>query len=291
MAGALHPADGRLLDAVRRLRWPARRLVAGGITGAHLARPLGHSQEFTDYRTYRPGDELNRIDWKLLARTDRPYIRLAKDQNRLATLVLVDASASLAWPEPDHAKWEQVRRIALALTAAAYQGGDPVGIAIGAAAGIRQLPIRNRRGVVQETAMLLRGIAPGGATELTPALRASRRARRVAIVSDFLGDAEALLASAGALVAQGREVYAIHVVHPGELDPAAAEALMRDPEQPELRRSMSAAIRGAYLDRFGRWMNDLAREWRLRGARFERVICGEEISRVIRRVVASEGRR
>src|SRR5512143_2312641 len=225
----LVPSDGALLDAVRRLRWPARRLVAGGITGVHRARTVGQSQEYTDYRIYRPGDELARLDWKLLARTDRPYIRLAQDQTWLPTTLLVDASASLAFPVPGHDKWEQARRIALGLAAAAHQTGDPVGLAVVDEKATRQLIPRTRRGVVHEIAAVLRAVVPGGSPELAPVLRGLRGSGRIAIVSDFLGDAPALLAASGPLVAQGREVYAIHVVHPLELDPPHRDALLSDP--------------------------------------------------------------
>nr|MDQ3081568.1 DUF58 domain-containing protein [Gemmatimonadota bacterium] len=69
-----------LLDTVRGIRWPARSAVRGGIPGAHNSRLRGTSAEFTEYRPYRQGDDLGRIDWKLFARSDRAYIRLSNDR-------------------------------------------------------------------------------------------------------------------------------------------------------------------------------------------------------------------
>ena len=92
-------AVGDVLDAIRDLRWVARRPVSGGLPGAHRARTRGTAAEFTEYRVYRKGDEVRRLDWKVLARTDRAYVRLTEDQAVLPTTVVLDASASMAYPE------------------------------------------------------------------------------------------------------------------------------------------------------------------------------------------------
>src|SRR5688572_15375797 len=99
---------GALLDAVRGVRWPARRAVAGGAPGVHRARSRGIAPEFAEYRPYRQGDDPRRIDWKLLGRSDRAFIRLAPDHAILGTTFVVDASASMAFPIGSDrvGKWE-----------------------------------------------------------------------------------------------------------------------------------------------------------------------------------------
>ena len=69
-----------MLDALRGVRWPARRPVAAGLPGAHRSRQRGTSGEFTEYRLYRQGDDPRRLDWKLLARSDRAFVRLTDDR-------------------------------------------------------------------------------------------------------------------------------------------------------------------------------------------------------------------
>lgn len=90
---------GALLDAVRGVRWPARRPVPQGAPGAHHARSRGVAPEFAEYRPYRQGDDPKRLDWKLLARSDRAFVRLAPDHSVLGTTVVVDASASMDFAE------------------------------------------------------------------------------------------------------------------------------------------------------------------------------------------------
>src|SRR5918996_1326532 len=102
-----------LLDAVRGIRWPARTAVRGGISGAHTSRLRGISAEFTEYRPYRQGDDLRRIDWKLFARSDRAYIRLSNDRAILPTTIVVDASASMAFPVATSGKWTLAAQLAI----------------------------------------------------------------------------------------------------------------------------------------------------------------------------------
>src|SRR3982751_4217636 len=107
---------------------------------------LGGSAEFTEYRAYRQGDEVRRIDWKLLARSNRAYIRLSNDRTVLTTMLLVDASGSLAYPSASLEKWHYTRHLAIGLAAAAHRGGDPVGLIAVTSDGLRRLPPRTRRG-------------------------------------------------------------------------------------------------------------------------------------------------
>ena len=126
-AGTIAPGDSVLLDAVRAIRWPARKKAPSGAAGSHLSNMLGGSAEFTEYRSYRQGDETRRIDWKLLARSNRAYIRLSNDRTILSTMFLVDASASLAYPDSSLDKWRYARHLVLGLAAAAHADRIVVG--------------------------------------------------------------------------------------------------------------------------------------------------------------------
>jgi len=106
-----------LLDAVRGIRWPARSAVRGGIPGAHTSRLRGISAEFTEYRPYRQGDDPRRIDWKLFARSNRAYIRLSNDRAILPTMIVIDASASMAFPVATNAKWKLAAQLGVGLGA------------------------------------------------------------------------------------------------------------------------------------------------------------------------------
>ena len=275
--------SGALLDALRGVHWPARRVSRGAFQGSHRSRRVGASPEFMEYRPYQQGDDPGRIDWKLFGRTERVAVRLSHDDSSLRTMVLVDATASMAFPAGTLAKWNTAAAIALGLAAVAHGDNDPVGIAI-AGPTPRVLPPRTRRGTVSDVLRALLETTPGGSSSLAPLLAASRTSRRIAIVSDFLGDAEALHTVAREMLAGGAEVFAVHVVAAEELEPGDAHRVVTDPEHPALRRPLGGAELGSYREEFARWRDALAQSWRGAGAIYHEVAVGDAPDRIVRRV-------
>lgn len=285
----MNAADGALLDAVRSLRWPARRKAPAGLAGDHRSWMRGISAEFEDYRAYRQGDEVSKIDWKLLARRDRAYIRLSTEQTVLPTMIVVDASASMAYPSATLEKWHHARHIAIGLASAAHNGRDPVGVAVASENGAAHyLPARNRRGIVHQILALLSTVEPGGSPLLAPVLDtvARRHPRaRIAVVSDFLGDAEDLLQIATERSAAGREVHAVHIIHSTEMSPSERPSLVVDPEEARLKRPITDYSRLRYLENFGAWRDGLARDWRMAGASYTQVVTSQRAPQAVRRIV------
>jgi len=279
---------GELLDALRGVTWPARRAARGSTSGTHRSRLRGVSPEFTEYRPYRQGDDPRRLDWRLLARTDRAYLRITSDRATLSTLVLVDASASMAYPEKTLGKWNHARRLAIGLTSIAHASGDPVAVAVVTEHGAVRTAPRTRRGVVAECARVLDDATPRGHVELGDAMQNAHTARRLVVISDFLGDVVALLKPARALLGEGGEVVAIHVVAREELAPAAEAILATDPEQADVRRALTPDTASAYTRAFTDWREWLAREWRAAGAQYEMTVTDEPADRVVRRIARGE---
>ena len=286
---------GALLESVRGVQWPARRPVLGGAPGAHLARTRGVASEFAEYRPYRQGDDPRRLDWKLLARSDRAFIRLAPDRAVLGTLIAVDASASMAYAvesagEPAKhgwTKWRAAKEIVVACAAVAHAGGDPVGLAVAAQGGLARLAPRTRRGVVAEIARTLDATVPSGSASLANALVGAPA--RVLLVTDCLGDLEALRRAARAHVAAGGEVHVVHVVSRAELEPPRAAMLATDPEDASTSRPLTAGTRGAYRAAFDAWRGEVARAWRDDGVAYHEIVDDEPVDVLVRRLVAVPG--
>ena len=278
---------GALLDAVRGIRWPARRRVAGSLSGAHHSRMRGLAPEFAEYRPYRQGDDPRRLDWRVLARTDRAFLRLSTDRAILPTTIIVDASASMAFPPPTLGKWTCARRMAVALAAVAFGGHDPVGTVIAGGKGVARLAPRSRRGVVGEIARLLDESRPDGAGALAQAVRTAAPRGRIVLITDFLGDADALLAVAREHVVAGGEAHAVHILARAELEPEDRAITAVDPEDSAIARPLVATTRAEYLAAFAGWRRELAREWRATGdgAGFTEVIDDEPAARAVRRIV------
>jgi uncharacterized protein (DUF58 family) len=285
------PDYAALLDSVRGIRWPARSAVQGGIPGAHTSRMRGISAEFTEYRPYRQGDDLGRIDWKLFGRSDRAYIRLSNDRAILPTTIVLDSSASMDFPVATHAKWNFANQLAIGLAAVARSSADPVGLVIAGSGTMTQLPPRTRQGVIHEMLRAVSETRPAGNGALSPALTAAMRVSgRIVVVTDFLGDAEDMLSNAARAIAGGKEVHAIHIVAPEELDPPRDTVLVADPEAPDVRRPLNGDARDAYVKAYARWRDTLAHDWSDAGVSYSMVVVGSEApDHLIRRIAAPRG--
>src|SRR5205823_14720304 len=75
----------------------ARSVVEGTTTGQHRSPVKGASVEFRQHRFYTPGDEARRLDWRIFARTDRPYIKEYDEETNLRCALLLDCSGSMAY--------------------------------------------------------------------------------------------------------------------------------------------------------------------------------------------------
>jgi len=280
-----------LLDAVRGIRWPARSAVRGGIPGAHTSRLRGISPEFTEYRPYRQGDDTRRIDWKLFARSDRAYIRLSNDRAILPTMIVLDASASMAFPVATNAKWMLAAQLGVALGAVARNSGDPVGLVVAQEEEPLLLAPRMRRSVTLEIIRAVAGTRPGGNAPLAPSVSiAAQYGGRLVIVTDLLGDSAELLTVASRLVAAGREVHAVHVIAAEEIDPPSDAAMVSDPETPSLRRALTGETRDSYIAAYSAWRDQIAHEFSDAGVGYTMAIVGEETpDHLIRRITAPRG--
>lgn len=284
---------GALLDAVRGVRWPARRPVPGGAPGAHQARSRGIAPEFAEYRPYRQGDDTRRIDWKLLARSDRAFIRLAPDQAILGTTFIVDASASMDFPRAakgaaagdgrPEGKWLLAKRLVIALAATAHGGADPVGLVVATGERVHRLAPRTRRGVIAEMARTLDDLRPAGSAPLAPLVAAS--SARCVVVTDCLGDVDALRGALARHRARGGEAHVLHVVARAELEPATAATMATDPEDPACQRPLLAGTRDEYREAFDAFRAETARAMRADGVQYHEVIDDDAPEIVVRRVV------
>src|SRR5882672_12874600 len=90
----LDPADVALLGGIEIA---ALGVVEGFLSGLHRSPFRGFAAEFTEHRAYQPGDELRYLDWKILARSDRLFVKQFEEETNLRAMILVDASRSMAW--------------------------------------------------------------------------------------------------------------------------------------------------------------------------------------------------
>ncbi|OOQ58220.1 DUF58 domain-containing protein [Mucilaginibacter pedocola] len=76
----------------------ARQVVEGFITGLHQSPFHGFSVEFAEHRLYNSGESVKNIDWKLLARTDKLFVKQFEEETNLRCYLLLDTSSSMNFP-------------------------------------------------------------------------------------------------------------------------------------------------------------------------------------------------
>jgi len=91
--------DRNLAEPLSGLEWMAKQTVEGFITGLHKSPFHGFSVEFAEHRLYNSGDSLKHLDWKLLARTDKMFLKRYEEETNLRCHVLIDVSNSMNFPE------------------------------------------------------------------------------------------------------------------------------------------------------------------------------------------------
>src|SRR2546430_1429858 len=166
-----------LLDPAEVARFGGIEIVAHGVvegflSGIHRSPFRGFSVEFTEHRAYQPGDELRYLDWKILARADRLFVKQFEQETNLRAMILVDASRSMAWRGAPNrlAKRAYADRLVAALALILLRQRDATGLITFDEAVREVVPPRVRAG---QWARLVRGLegTPGGGG---PAAEAAR---------------------------------------------------------------------------------------------------------------------
>ena len=276
---------GALLDALRGVRWTARLRPRTTNVGAHVAKRIGPNIEVTEYRPYRQGDDPRRLDWKLLARTDRAYVRLAPDIATSPTLIVLDGSASMGAGLGGDTKWRQARMLCVGLAAVGRGAGDAVGLVIALGRGARRLAPRARGDVVREMIRVVDSVEVDGAPVVAPLLDGMRGIERVVLISDLLGDDDALLSRGASLIARGIEVIVVHLIARAELRLGADRAVAVDPEDAALRRPLARSATRAYDDAFGAFRASMRTRWLATGARYVAIVDDQTSSDAVRSLV------
>src|SRR5918993_2410449 len=120
-----HPA---LIGRLGSMELKARTVVEGFLSGLHRSPYKGFSVEFAEYRQYLPGDDLNTLDWKVYARTDRHYVKKFEEETNLNCHLLLDVSASMAYGSHGVTKLQYGSMLAASLAYLMHRQRDAVGL-------------------------------------------------------------------------------------------------------------------------------------------------------------------
>lgn len=215
----LAPRD---LVALHDLELAARTLAAGVMHGIHHSRAIGAGLEFSQFRSYQPGDDLRRVDWKLYARSDRFYVREAEVESSVTIRLVLDASRSMAHAEDGVGKARYAAVLLAACAWLARQQGDAIALYRVTDRGVDALPPARHPPQFQRVFHALAQAEPAGAwpdwSALEGYLTRSGHQRELVVVATDLHEREHEIRTALArLAGLGHEVLVCQVLGRHEL--------------------------------------------------------------------------
>lgn len=167
----------------------AKTVVDDFMLGVHHGKRMGAGLEFSEYRPYQSGDDVRKIDWKLVARSDKVFVRDSEIESSISVRILLDASASMQHQEDGISKFDYARWLAASLFYLADQQGDAIELCAVQSNGIMHLPMRQDKNQLKKILSALETLTPKGqwATQhqLEALLLRSRRRQITIFISDM----------------------------------------------------------------------------------------------------------
>ncbi len=117
-----------ILNSVSGLELLARITVEGFMSGSNKSQAVGAGQEFSQYRSYEPGDDLRQLDWKMYARSERYYIKQAAIETNITVKFMLDASNSMSYAEDKMSKLQYAKVVIAALAYLTRKQSDTFGL-------------------------------------------------------------------------------------------------------------------------------------------------------------------
>ena len=213
--------DPHTLTRIASLELVARIVVEGFISGLHRSPHLGFSVNFAEYRTYRAGDDIRKIDWKVYGRTDRLFVKEYEGETNTAIHLILDCSRSMDYRNKGIRKLEYGQFLAASLGYFAFKQRDAVGFISYDSDIIDYIPARTSIGHLNTVLHAIERARPGERTDFYKTLvNVSDRLRRrgiVVVISDLLDDPDKVMSGLRHLACRGNDVIVLQILDPAEI--------------------------------------------------------------------------
>ncbi len=215
-------SDPKAFLAIKDLSLAAKTIVDGFMTGLNKSSIKGPGLEFSQYRSYQPGDDLRWLDWKMYGRSDRYYIRESEVETNISVRFLIDASGSMDHQDGNYKKIDYARYLAAALAYLANLQGDATGLYVFRKSGLFSLASRQDLQHLNRLFYHLESIRPGG--EFIKPVRykdiytGSRKKELLIFITDLYQKKHEILDLLDTLTSLKNEVIVFHLMGKNELD-------------------------------------------------------------------------
>ncbi len=212
-------------DAIARaesLGLHARYIVEGYMAGEHKSPYRGFAIEFAQHREYTHGDDLRHVDWKVLGRTDRYYVKQYEQETNYVAQILVDGSESMLYGSTKLTKLHHAKVIAACLSYLILHQGDAVALGLFDSEMRDYAPRSDNKSVIHSLMARLAAFEGNRETRIGTVLhdiaRQVRRKGIIILISDCFDDEQRILEGIQHLRFGGHEVILLHVMDPYELE-------------------------------------------------------------------------
>jgi uncharacterized protein (DUF58 family) len=280
-----HVVTSSELQSLRDLELVTRATVEGLRQGLHRSPFHGYSAEFSQYRHYRPGDDLKYVDWKAFARTNRIYTRQFRETSNLSAIVVLDVSASMSFPD-GRSKFAMARTVAGILGTLVLDQGDGAGL-LAVDDRAHYVPPRSGHHHLRIFLSELAKLTPAGRSSIDEALRRAaaivKRRGLVIVISDLYED-EAAIGQMRRLARMGHDVIVVHTLAEEELSlKTGGAAEFVDLESGRKLMVQPSAVRESYEAAFNRWLAEVERQVARDGLDYVRLVTGQPLEPALRR--------
>jgi uncharacterized protein (DUF58 family) len=215
--------EPQALARVKNLSMVARGVVEGAITGLHASPYKGFSVEFAEHREYTAGDDPRHLDYRMLARTERLYIKQYEEETNMRVQILFDTSASMSYSfDGKLSKLDYGCYLTAILSYLMTRQQDSVGLTTFDTAIRLDMPARSSPRHFNEMMHQLEAIKPTQETRIAETLHklASRFKKRclIVLISDLYDEPEEVLRSLHHFRHCRHEVILFHVLDKAEID-------------------------------------------------------------------------
>lgn len=257
---AMTVEDPEVFLAMEDLDLVGRGLADAVWHGQHQSLQRGPGVEFHSHRPYQPGDDLRRVNWSLLARQRRLYVRESRAESRRPVYLVLDSSASMSIQHGPSSKHQYGKRALAGAAHLARRQGDAPALHLTHGTS---LPPRSSKDHVSGICAALGSGTAEGAGDMAAALQEMRTFCRqrgfILFISDFLDQEGATMAELAAFRAQGHDVFALQVLDPLEVSlPEGGDYDFIEPETGGHLRTAAEPIRTAYARRVAEWRAGLS---------------------------------
>lgn len=275
MAASAKPIDqdfGRFIDPkvlarISNLELLSRTVVSGFINGLHRSPFLGLSMEFAEHRSYMPGDDIRRVDWRLFGRTDRHFVKEFEADTNSNFSVMLDVSSSMSYGRNGLSKLDYARFLAASLTYFVREQRDRIGLITFDTNVVDYVPPSAKH--LEIILHTLNRIQPGRGRSgdlSQPLLRVADRLRRrgmIVLISDFYDSPANIVEAIKPLRARGHDLMVFQILDRDEIDfPFDSAAQFEDLETGNQMPVDPKGLREGYRRQMQEHFDELSRIFR-----------------------------